>query len=175
MAILFFLFFYLLLSRREVLLRPIYTSLFLSFIITLGIEINYLIENKEYVYVLKDDKLYVIMFQNDSYYLDDDFLNSEKLRKEMTEEKINDILVNTDKYIGISILEVEKIGSLKERQNYYSFVSSGNLSFWKAEGNFFTINNFVMDFRKKRKNLIVTNEYKDYEELLNYVKKKLNS
>lgn len=175
MTIILFLFFYFLLSRKEELLRPIYTSISISFLITLGIEIGYLIENKEYIYVLKDEKLYVIMFQNESYYLEEEFLSSEKLRKDMTEEKISDILANTDKYIGISILEVEKLGDLKERKNHYSFISSGNLSFWKAEGNFFTINNFVMDFRKKRKRLVVTKEYKDYDELLNYVKKKLNS
>ena len=172
--VLFFSFFFFLLSERQEILRPITSSLYVSFFITLGIEVSYLIDNKEYIYVLKKNTLYVIMFQNDSYYLDDDNLTSEKLRKDISDEKIEDILDNTDKYIGVSILKVEKIGSLRERRNHFSFMTSGEQSFWKTEGTFFTVSNYVMAFRKKRKKLIVTKEYKDYDVLLKYVRDRVN-
>ena len=175
LLVFFFLFFFFLLSKQQELLRPLYTSLFLALIITIGVEISYLIDNKEYIYVVKKGTIYVIMFQNDSYFLDDEFLTSEKLRKDISEEKLEDILSNTDKYIGVSILKVEKVKGLKEKNNSFSFKSSGDLSFWKAEGTLFTVNNFVMDFRKKRKKLIVTKEYKDYDIFLKIVREKVNS
>ena len=173
LAIMFFSFFYFLLSGRTEMFRAIRTAIFLSFIITLGIETSYLIDNKEYIYVLKNNDLYVIMFQNDTYYIEGDYLTSEELRKNISDEKIEDILSNTDKYIGVSILKVEKMAHLIERKNYFHFLAVGDLSYWKAEGNFFTISNFVMDFRKKRKKLIVTKEYKDYNELLKNVRKRV--
>jgi hypothetical protein len=115
------------------------------------------------------------MFQDDSYYYDDESMNFEKFMKNKSEELISDILVNTEKYIGVSVIKIDKISLLKEKTNYFSFHGQGELAYWKSEGGIFRIEKFVLAFRNRSKNFIVTLEYKDYNDLLEYVRRRAHN
>lgn len=168
---LFFSFFYIFLSEYSDLLRAIITSLVLTFLIEIGIIVSHLIKTRETVYAVYNKKLYIILFQNNSYFFDDEFMNSDKFFETVNDDLIKDILENNNKYIGAQVLKVDKIKSFKEKKNTFTFNVHGKLSFWKALGNLFTIDKFVLSYRNVFKRCVVTKEYKNYDELKLFISK----
>ena len=170
---LFFCFFYILLSEYSDLLRAILTSLALALLIEIGIIVSHLIKTRETVYAVYNKKLYIILFQNNSYFFDDEFMNSDKFFETVNDDLIKDILDNNGKYIGAQVLKVDKIKSFKEKKNTFKFNVHGRLSYWKALGNLFTIDKFVLSYSNAYKRCVVTKEYKDYDELKLFISKNL--
>ena len=169
----FFSFFYILLSERSDLLRAILTSLALALLIELGIIVGHLIKTRETVYAVYNKKLYIILFQNNSYFFDEEFMNSDKFFETVDDDLIKDIIDNNGKYIGAQVLKVDKIKGFNEKKNTFSFKAHGRLSFWKALGNLLTIDKFVLSYKNAFKRFVVTKEYKNYDELKLYISKNL--
>ena len=169
----FFSFFYILLSNYSDLLRAIITSLSLAILIETGIIVSHLIKTRETVYAVYNKKIYIISFQNNSYFFDEEFMNSDKFFKTVNDDLIKDIIDNNGKYIGAQVLTVDKINHFREKKNYFSFNVRGRLSFWKALGNLFTIDKFVLSYKNTFKRFAVTKEYKNYDELKLYISKNL--
>ena len=171
----FFMFFYILLGEFQDLFRALITSFIISILFTLGKITDRLIKNREYIYVVQNDNLFVIMFQEDSYYYDDESMDYDKFIKNKSDKLISDILVNIENYIGVDVIKLDKISSLKEKANYFTFHGQGELAYWKSEGGLFKIEKFVLAFRNRSKNFIVTTEYKDFDDLLEYVRRRTNN
>ena len=170
---LFFSFFYILLSECSDLLRAILTSLVLTLLLEIEIIVSHLIKTRETVYAVYNKKLYIILFQNNSYFFDDEFMNSDRFFKEVNDDLIKDIIENNGKYIGAQVLKVDKMKSFKERKNYYTFSARGRVSFWKAVGNLLTIDKFVLSYKNTFRRFVVTKEYKNYDELKLYISNNL--
>ena len=166
---LFFSFFYILLSECSDLLRAVLTSLVLTLLLETGIIVSHLIKTRETVYAVYNKKLYIILFQNNSYFFDDEFMNSDKFFKEVNDNLIKNIIDNNGKYIGAQVIKVDKIKSFKERKNYFTFNAHGRISFWKAVGNLLTIDKFVLSYKNTYQRFVVTKEYKNYDELKLYI------
>ncbi len=169
----FFSFFFILLSNYSDLLRAILTSLVLAVLIEMGIVVSHLIKIRETVYAVYNKRLYIILFQNNSYFFDDEFMNSDKFFDTVDDNLIKDIIENNGKYIGAQVLKVDKIKSFKDKKNCFSFNAHGRLSFWKALGNLLTIDKFVLAYKNAFKRFVVTKEYKNYDELKVYISKNL--
>ncbi len=169
----FFSFFFILLSNYSDLLRAILTSLVLAVLIEMGIVVSHLIKIRETVYAVYNKRLYIILFQNNSYFFDDEFMNSDKFFKEVNDNLIKNIIDNNGKYIGAQVIKVDKIKSFKERKNYFTFNAHGRISFWKAVGNLLTIDKFVLSNKNTYQRFVVTKEYKNYDELKVYISKNL--
>ena len=168
---LFFSFFYILLSGCNDLVRALITSLVLAILLETEIIVSHLIKLKETVYAIYNKKLYIILFQNNSYFFDSEFMNSDKFFEIVDDNLIKDIIDNNSKYIGAQVFKVEKIKNFKEKKDCFNFSVTGRVSFWKALGGLFTIDKFVLSYKNVFRRFVVTKEYKNYDELKLYISK----
>lgn len=171
LLILLFLFFYFVISSKSDIERAIATSLLISYAISIGMIIYYSIDNRINVYIIKDKKLYIIMPHKFSREYDDSLISYNDFRKMVdSDKKINDILANQFKYVGIDIFLVNSIKNTKVDSKGFKFTVGGELSAWKSTSGVFIANNYSCESIETNKKFYVTFDYNKYEELLSFIK-----
>lgn len=169
--VLFFSFFYFVISSKNDIERAISTSLLISYAISIGIIVYHSIDNRINFYIIKDEKLYVIMPHQYSHEYNDSLISYSDFRKMVdSDKKINDILANQSKYVGIDIFLVDSIKNIKIDNKGFKFTASGNFSKWKSTDGIFVANNYFCESVESNKKFYVTFDYNKYEELLSFIK-----
>lgn len=169
-SVLFFLFFYFLLSGETNLIRSIITSLVITILITFDSIYTQVINFEEKTVVIKDKKISLIITQRER-----DFYGTDVKRKiddDRSDKKVvDDILENQSKYLGISIYSVDKYDIIKISNNKLLLKLDGKYSKWKYVEEKKTAK-FILSKKNKKMKLLIDDKYDDYESLIKYFKDK---
>lgn len=145
-----------------------FVSVTISLLIFIKHCISDVIENRINIYVDNKDKLYVIFPQKYTSDYDNCMISYDSFRKFTSDDKnIFKIISDISLFQGVSVYEVNDIRKVAVHKKYITFVSIGNLSFWKSSRNQIFLsskNNFKMLFR-------VPFDYNDYEDFTAFLKK----
>lgn len=168
----FFLFFlfYIVIGNYDYLLRALWTSFIISFLISFGIVLSNYLKVKEVIFIERKNKLYICFLHNFDYSL----LSYSELKKAIlnSEDFINDFMNNPSLFIGIDVIEVEKINAYKVINDKFEINILGIYSYWCEKGGIFTSFNYEFRNNKKiNKDFSLSIEYNNFSELLKVIKK----
>lgn len=146
--------------------RAVFTSIILSFLISLGVVVSYCIENRFNLYIEKDGKFYIVYPHSYGIEYDEGFVSYKDFKK-MTNsvDKIEDILENIDKYTGIDLIEIKKIKKIKMNRKNFKFTAEVRANEWYGKGGIFTIDHYVLEKKVCTKRYLVPLDYVNSREL----------
>lgn len=145
-----------------------FVSLTVSLLIFIKHCVSDVIENRINIYVEKENKLYIIFPQKYTSDYDNCMISYDSFRKFTNDdENISKIMSDISLFQGVSLYEVNEIRKAIVHKKYITFVSVGNLNFWRSSHNqvlFSSKNDFKMLFR-------VPFDYNNYEDFTTILKK----
>ena len=145
-----------------------FVSLTVSLLIFIKHCVSDAIENRINIYVEKENKLYIIFPQKYISDYDNCMISYDSFRKFTNDdENISKIMSDISLFQGVSLYEVNEIRKAIVHKKYITFVSVGNLNFWRSSRNQFLFsskNNFKMLFR-------MPFDYNNYEDFTTILKK----
>lgn len=167
---LFFSFFHFFIGGVGMLSTAIATAFKISFFVTVGVVISYCISNRINLYVVKDDKVYVIYPHSFGVEYDDGFVSYKEFRKVVKdEENILNILENTNKHTGIDVIKINKVVKVKKTKKNFKFVAEVLANEWEGKGGFFTVEKYVLNKRNGKMKFSVPYDYTKSAELYNLI------
>ena len=168
--ILLFPFFYYVLSEQTELIRSIITSLIISLLVSLDIVISRILmyEKKTIIIDKKDVKILMVQKETDFYgtdvkrKIDIDYNNK---------EEIKDVIDNQDKYVGLSIFNVDSYNVLRKTDNYLIIIFNGTLNKWKYVEEK-KVSKYVLFTKNKKIKMKLDEKYDNIKEMIDYFTKK---
>lgn len=167
--ILLFLLLYFVVGGKTLLLRAIITSLVIALLITAGYITSCILNYEEYIPVIKDKELYIIIKQRETDFYDTDI--KRKIDIDFEDEKeVSKVLSKDNKNVGLAFLKVSDCDIIKEKNDNYKIRVKGVLTKWKFYDRKKSFGYELKDFDHKRI-IYIDNTYKDYKELIKFIKK----
>lgn len=169
LSILLFPFFYYVLSEQTELLRSIITSLVISLLIGIDIIISRILSYEKKTIVIDKNDINILMVQKET-----DFYGTDVKRKIDIDYKdkdtIKDVINNQDKYIGLSLFDVNSYNVLKKNDKYVIIVFDGTISKWKyKEEN--KVPKYVLFTKNKKIKMKIDEKYDNIKEMIDYFTK----
>ena len=171
----FFLFFlfYIVIGNYNYLLRALWTSFIISFLISLGTLLSNCLKVKEVVFITKKNKLFICFVHNFDYLL----VSYSDLKRIILGNNnfITDFTENPFSFLGIDVFEVEKVDNFKIVDNTVQINVLGTYNYWKESGGIFTSTGYEFVQNKKiNKYFCLSIDYNNFNELLKIIEKYSN-
>ena len=158
--LLFTLFFYYIGGSND-LDRAILTSIFISFLISIGSIIGDLIEHRSRIFIFSKDELGYIEIHTEKM---GSFLRDEDYNETVKINSIEDIFKDNSQYEGIDRGIIKNVKSLKKKNNRMIVKANVVSKEWKAAG-FFTVSKLYLVEKKYCKKIIIPSDYDGYEKI----------
>jgi len=164
--LLFFGFFHFVIGGPNMLEQAFVTSLFLAYIISLGLIITYVIENRINIYIEKEGKVYVLCPHKFSNEYENTAISYKLFKKvTSTKEEVEVIFKNIKDCQGIDLIEIKEIEKIRMNKKNFKFKAKVKSKEWTPKGGIFTIKDYVLETKNSTMNFIVSSDYENYKEL----------
>lgn len=139
------------------------TSILVSLLITLGVIINDMIENRSAIYVEKNKKVFVVERHIDF----SGEVISEKTFNDLTSDdtKVENIMKDQKKYEGVDLFEIKKVNKIKKHSKLMCVYCEIEINEWIGKGGRFVIDHYELVKSMKKAKLVIPCDYNDYDEL----------
>ena len=142
-------------------------SLIITIIVGITLILDDILENRDRVYFYDKKKLTFIEIHEDKI---GKLLSYKEYKKIIEENSLEDINKDIKKYEGVDQGTVKKVLSIKQKCNRTKVKVLADMNEWEAIGRF-TISKLTLNNVEKEKTFIIMNDYENYEELIDIIKK----
>ncbi len=165
--IVLFLILYFWIGSSTELIRAIITSFAISILLSINNVYSNVLNYEEFIIINKDKKIILLSNQREPDFYDTD-VKYKRIEK-FDNDKIDNLIDNIDRNIGIKVLNVDKYDIIKEKNKYIVAEITGKENKWFYE-EVKKKPSYKLKENKVTKKYIIDNSFNDYKELVKLFK-----